>query len=153
MEPWMWKQMLWTVGFLGITYVPLQCVVLWKCRGAARVAAALPLLFMVPMIIAGLQPSAYHSGSLYGMFFICPYLPAMIYLVAVSSVGPRVPKVCPHCGHTTRIKSFKMTRSTTLCANCGEDLLENSATKPESSPEPSTNHRSSIPGVINERQT
>jgi hypothetical protein len=87
--------MLWTVGFLGITYVPLQCVVLWKCRGAARVAAALPLLFMVPMIIAGLQPSAYHSGSLYGMFFICPYLPAMIYLVAVSSAGPRAPKVCP----------------------------------------------------------
>ena len=84
--------MLWIVGFLGITYVPLQCVVLWKCRGAARVAAALPLLFMVPMIIAGLQPSSYHSGSLYGMFFFCPYLPAMIYLIAVSSVG------FPGCG-------------------------------------------------------
>ena len=95
-------------------------------------AAALPLLFMVPMIIAGLQPSAYHSGSLYGMFFICPYLPAIIYLVAVSSVGPRVPKVCPHCGHTTRIKSFQMTRSTTLCTNCGKDLLENAVSEPGS---------------------
>ena len=134
MEPWMWKQMLWTVGFLGITYVPLQCVVLWKCRGAARLAAAFPLLFMVPMIIAGLQPAAYHSGSLYGMFFICPYLPAMIYLVAVSSLGPRIPKVCPHCGHKARVKSFQMTRSSTLCADCGKHLLENPATKPDSSP-------------------
>ena len=43
MEPWNWKQMLWTVGFLSVTYLPLQCVVLWKSRGATRVAAALPL--------------------------------------------------------------------------------------------------------------
>ncbi len=41
MEPWMWKQMLWTVGFVGITYLPLQCVVLWKCRACdCRAAAA-----------------------------------------------------------------------------------------------------------------
>ena len=85
------------------------------------------------MIIAGLQPAAYHSGSLYGMFFFCPYLPAMIYLVAVSSAGPRVPKVCPHCGHKTQVKSFQMTRPSTLCASCGNDLLVNLATKPESS--------------------
>lgn len=51
MQPSMWKQMLWAVEFLGITYVPLQCVVLWKSRGAACVAAVLPLLFMVPMIV------------------------------------------------------------------------------------------------------
>lgn len=108
-------------------------------------AAALPLLFMVPMIIAGLQPSDYHSGSLYGMFFICPYLPAMIYLVAVSSVGPRIPKVCLHCCHKTRFKSF--------CAKCGNDLLETSNSKTDSSPEPSTNHHNSDSGAINERQT
>ena len=135
MEPWMWKQMLWTVGLLGITYVPLQCVVLWKCRGAARVAAALPLLFMVPMIIAGLQPSAYHSGSLYGMFFICPYLPAMIYLVAVSSAGPRIPKICPHCGHKTRVKSFQMTRPSSRCEGCGKEMLENAISKPGTAPD------------------
>ena len=87
MEPWIWKQMLWTVGFLSATYLPLQCVVLWRSRGATRVAAALPLLVMVPMIVAGLRPDAYRSGSLYGMLFFCPYLPAMIYLVAVSCVG------------------------------------------------------------------
>ena len=153
MEPWMWKQMLWTVGFLGITYVPLQCVVLWKCRGAARLAAAFPLLFMVPMIIAGLQPAAYQSGSLYGMFFICPYLPAMIYLVAVASAGPRVPNICPHCGHKVRVKSFQMTRSSTHCAKCGNDLLVNFAIKPEPASEPFTSHHNSNPGVINERQT
>lgn len=134
MEPWMWKQMLWTVGFLGITYVPLQCVVLWKCRGAARVAAALPLLFMVPMIVAGLQPSAYRSGSLYGMFFFCPYLPAMIYLVAVASVGPRVPKVCPHCGHKPKAKSFRIASSTANCEKCGKDLLENATNEADAAP-------------------
>ncbi len=90
-------------------------------------AAALPLLFMVPMIVAGLQPSAYRSGSLYGMFFFCPYLPAMIYLVAVASVGPRVPKVCPHCGHKPKTKSFRIASSTANCEKCGKDLLERAA--------------------------
>ncbi len=121
MEPWMWKQMLWTVGFLGITYLPVQCVALWQSRGTKRVAAAVPLLFMVPIIIAGLKPSAYRSGSLYGMFFICPYLPTMIYLLAVSSVGPRRSIVCPHCGHQPKTKSFRIASSTKSCELCGKE--------------------------------
>lgn len=45
--------------------------------------AALPLPFMIPIIVAGFQPSAYRDGSLYGMYFYCPYLPAMIYLIGL----------------------------------------------------------------------
>ena len=37
--------------FLVITYLSLQCVAVWKCRGAGRVAAALPLLVMIPTMI------------------------------------------------------------------------------------------------------
>ncbi|MDZ4686111.1 MAG: hypothetical protein SH850_13670 [Planctomycetaceae bacterium] len=134
MEPWMWPQMLWTVGFLCVTYLPLQCVALWKCRGVARVAAALPILVMIPMLYGAVQPLNYDDGSLFGMYFVCPYLPAMIYLVAVSLAGPRLPKVCPHCGHKQRVKSFELTRSTSGCKACGKDLLEHAATGPNSAP-------------------
>lgn len=135
MEPWKWQQLLGTVAFLGITYIPLQCVAIWKCRGIARVAAALPLLVMVPMIIGACRPTAYENGSLFGMFFVCPYLPVMIYLIAVSLAGTRLPKVCPHCGHKRRIKSFQMTNSSTNCENCGRDLLENAPVKSDSAPD------------------
>ncbi len=94
MEAGIWKDMLWTVGFLCVTYLPLQFIALRTCRGAARITAALPLLVMVPMIICGLQPSNFRDGSLYKLGFFCPYLPAMVYLVAVL-VDPRRPKVCP----------------------------------------------------------
>jgi len=134
MEPWMWQQMLWTVGFLCVTYLPLQCVALWKCRGVARVAAALPLLVMIPMLYGALQPLNYHDGSLFGMFFVCPYLPAIIYLVAVSLARPRLSKVCPHCGHKRQATSFRMTRSTTSCEACGIDLLDHAAIRPNSTP-------------------
>ena len=137
MEPWIWKQMLWTVGFLSATYLPLQCVVLWRSRGATRVAAALPLLFMVPMIVAGLRPDAYRSGSLYGMFFFCPYLPAMIYLVAVSCVGPRRPSVCPHCGHKLRVRSFRPVRSADECEKCGQHWSKTVAEQPQATEPPS----------------
>jgi hypothetical protein len=134
MEPWMWKQMLWTLGFVCATYLPVQYLALRKCRGAARGAAALPLLVMVPMIIAGLQPSAYHSGSLYGMLFVCPYLPAMIYLLAMSYVGPRRPSICPHCGNKTQVRSFRMAPSATLCEKCGKELLQPAAADPHATP-------------------
>jgi len=127
MEPWIWKRMLWTVGFLCVTYLPVQFVALRQLRGVSRVAAALPLLFMVPMIYVGLQPATYRDGSLYGMYFICPYLPTMIYLLAVSYTDSRRPNVCPHCGHKARVKSFQMTRSATICEKCGQSVLAKTA--------------------------
>lgn len=127
MEPWKWQQLLWTAGFLSVTYIPLQCVAIWKCRGVARVAAALPLLAMIPMLYGALQPLSYDSGSLFGMYFVCPYLPSMIYLIAVSLIGSRVPNVCPHCGHKRRIKSFQMTGGSPLCENCGKDMQKQAA--------------------------
>ena len=136
MEPWIWERMLWTVGFLCATYLPLQCVVLWKSRGATRVAGALPLLVMVPMIAAGLRPEAYQDGSLFGMYFIFPYLPAMIYLVAVSCVGPRRPSVCPHCGHKPRVRSFRPARTADECEKCGQHWSKTVADQPPSTEPP-----------------
>lgn len=119
MEPWIWNRMLWTVGFLCVTYLPVQFFALWKLRGGRRAMAALPLLFMVPMIVAGLQPAAYRDGSLYGMYFLCPYLPAMVYLLAVS-FDPRRTTVCQHCGHKMRVVSFQRARSVSRCNKCGQ---------------------------------
>ena len=116
----MWNEMLLPAGFLVLTYVPLQCVVLWKCRGAARVAAVLPLLFMVPMLFDSLQPLDFDLGSAWAMYFVCPYLPTMIYLVVFSLVGPRRSKACPHCGHRPRVKSFQIASCKTNCEQCGK---------------------------------
>ena len=79
MDPWTWNETLWALGFLGITYMPLQCVALWKCRGGARVAAALPLFVMSAMLVFDFQPLDYDIGSRTAMYFVCPYLPAMIF--------------------------------------------------------------------------
>lgn len=122
MEPWTTNQILWAGGFLVSTYFPLQCVALWKCRGARRVAAALPLLVVIPTMIGVFLQWNYDLGFPPGMFFLCPYLPAMIYLLAVSYAGPRSPGVCPHCGHKPKAKSFRIASSTATCEQCGKDL-------------------------------
>lgn len=129
MEPWKLQELLWTVAFLGITYIPLQCIAIWKCRGVMRVAAGLPLLVMIPMFVGAVQPLNYDTGSLYGMFFVCPYLPAMLYLIAVSLAGTRLPKICPHCGHKRRIKSFQMTGASAKCEHCGKDMSDSAASE------------------------
>ena len=134
MELWKWQQLLWTAGFLGVTYIPLQIVAIWKCRGVARVAAALPLFVMVPLLVGAVQPVNYDTGSLFGMFCVCPYLPAMIYLSAVSLAGTQLPGICPHCGHKTPVKSFQMTRSSSLCENCGKDFMKDVSATSESAP-------------------
>lgn len=118
MEPWEWNELLWALGFLSITYLPLQAAAIWKCRGGARVAAALPLLVLVPMWFGDSQPLDFHIGSQTATYFVCPYLPAMIYLIVVSLVGTRRANVCPRCGHPVRSKSFQMTRSTSGCEMC-----------------------------------
>ena len=125
MEPW--NEMLWALGFLSITYLPLQGAALWKCRGGARVAAALPLFAMVPMWFGDFQPLDFHLGSRTAMYFVCPYFPAMIYLIVVSLVGTRRQGLCPHCGHKAQTKSFQMTSCSTRCLKCGLDLLASAA--------------------------
>ena len=125
MEPW--SETLWALGFLSITYLPLQVAALWNCRGGARVAAALPLIVMVPMWFGDFQPLDFDLGSRIAMYFVCPYLPAMAYLIVLSFVGIRRPSLCPHCGHKARTKSFQMTSCTTCCPKCGHDLLANPA--------------------------
>ena len=127
MDPWTWNETLWALGFLGITYMPLQCVALWKCRGGARVAAAFPLLVMSAMLVFDFQPLDYDIGSRTAMYFVCPYLPAMIFLIVLSFVSARRPSLCPHCGHQTRAKSFQMTSYNPRCQKCGYDLLANPA--------------------------
>ena len=122
MEPWTSNQILWAGGLLVITYLPLQCVALWKCRGAGRIAAALPLLLMIPTMIGVFLRWDYDLGIPSGMFLLCPYLPAMIYLLAVWYAGPRCPSVCPHCGHKPKAKSFRIASSATNCEKCGKDL-------------------------------
>ncbi len=92
MESWIWSRMLRAMGFLCATYLPLQGFALWKTRGLRRVMAALPLPFMIPIIVAGFQPSAYRDGSLYGMYFYCPYFPAMFYLIGLCLGSPLAPK-------------------------------------------------------------
>lgn len=131
MEPWTSIQILCAAGFLASTYLPVQCVALWKCRGTGRVAAALPLLVMIPTMIVVFLRWDYDLGIPSGMFFLCPYLPAMIYLLAVSYVGPRCSGVCPHCGHKPKAKSFRIASSTTNCEKCGKDLLQNAPANSE----------------------
>jgi hypothetical protein len=118
MEPWIVERMLWNVGFLCATYVPLQVAALWRQRGINRIAAAAPLLFMVPMIIGACSPDAYRDGSLFGMYFFCPYLPAMLYL---SIAALSAPKLCPHCGKLIRRGSFQ--RTPTTCPHCARDTV------------------------------
>ena len=132
MERWTTNQILWAEMFLVITYLSLQCVAVWKCRGAGRVAAALPLLVMIPTMIGVFLQWGFDLGISSGTLFLCPYLPAMIYLLAVSFAGPRSPVVCPHCGHKPKAKSFRIASSTANCEKCGKDCVENAATMPDS---------------------
>ncbi|MBC8872530.1 MAG: hypothetical protein H8E44_24110 [Planctomycetes bacterium] len=77
-----------TMGFMLITYVPLQvaAVVMMK-RLLWRIAAALPLIPMLPVIYVGFNLDTYRDGSLYGLAFYFPYAPAMVYLAAILGVG------------------------------------------------------------------
>ena len=116
-----WNDMAMTLIALCATYLPLQAFALWRRRGATRLAAAMPLLVMIPLIIAGLLPSNYEDGSLYKLGFFCPYLPVMIYLVMIL-IDPRRPATCQSCGHTERVTSFQSRRTGKHCRKCGQDL-------------------------------
>jgi hypothetical protein len=115
MEPWIRERMIWNVGFLVLTYVPLQAIALWRQRGANRIAAAVPMLFMVPMIIGASSADAYRDGSLFGMYYYIPYAPAMLYL-AIAALS--APKSCRLCGQPIRRRSFRQTPQ--VCPRCAD---------------------------------
>lgn len=120
------NQMISNVGFLLITYVPLQIAAIWRQQGLSRLAAAAPLLVMVPMITGACYASVYSDGSLFGMYFVCPYLPAMLYLAAAVL---NVPKNCPQCGQPLRRASFQQMPK--LCPQCSQSQLQSSETSHE----------------------
>ena len=82
-------------GFFLLTYGSLQVAALVFCNGWLRAVAALPLIVMVPVIIAGANPNNHGNGSLYGLVIYVPYLPVMIYLAVVLGVGIFVTRGTP----------------------------------------------------------
>ncbi len=70
-------------AFFLLTYGSLQVAAIVCCKRWLRAAAALPLIVTVPIIIVGANPNSHGDGSLYGLVIYFPYLPVMIYLVAI----------------------------------------------------------------------
>lgn len=87
-EAQLWDLMFRTMGFMLVTYVPLQvaAIVIMK-RLPWRIVAALPLIPMLPVIYAGMNRDAYRDGSLYGLVVYFPYAPVMLYLAIVFFGG------------------------------------------------------------------
>lgn len=84
----LWEQVFQISGFLLITYVPLQAAAIWAMkRPMWRIAAGLPVLPMLPVIILGMQPNTHRDGSLYGLLLMMVYGPVMVYLAIVLVVG------------------------------------------------------------------
>lgn len=84
----LWDTMFRTMRFMLVTYAPLQvaAIVMMK-RLPWRIAAALPLIPMLPVIYAGMDRDVYRDGSLYGLVFYFPYAPVMIYLALFFFAG------------------------------------------------------------------
>jgi hypothetical protein len=76
---------------------------------------------MIPMLLGVFLRWDYDLGIPLGTLFACPYLPTMIFLLAVSYAGPRQPMICPHCGHRPRAKSFRIANATAICEKCGKE--------------------------------
>jgi len=69
------------MSFPLITYVPLQvAAILMMQHWSLRIAAAFPLIPMLPVIYTGFDPDSYGNGSLYGVGLYFVYIPAMVYL-------------------------------------------------------------------------
>lgn len=121
MESWIWDRMVRSVGFLLVTYVPLQAFALWRQRRGYRFATAAPLPVMVPMIAGAFTPGAYRDGSLFGMNYIFFYVPSMLYLAGAAI---RPPKLCPKCGRPISRRSFQ--HGPAVCQRC-EDVSRDPA--------------------------
>lgn len=84
----LWEQVFQVMGFLLITYVPLQTATIWAVKHpAAKIAAGLPMVPMLPVIITGIQPNSHRDGSLYGILLLIVFVPAMLYLAVFLFVG------------------------------------------------------------------
>ena len=84
----LWEQVFQVIGFLLITYVPLQAAAIWAVRHPlGRLAAGLPMLAMLPVIISGMQPNTHRDGSLYGILLMIVYVPVMISLAIALFAG------------------------------------------------------------------
>ncbi|MDA1051416.1 MAG: hypothetical protein O3C40_13170 [Planctomycetota bacterium] len=100
-EAHLWAMMYRTMGFMLMTYVPLQvAAILMMKRLPWRIAAALPLIPMLPVIYAGMDRDAYRDGSLYGLVFYFPYAPVMVYLAILIFAG-----LASRAAKTTAIES------------------------------------------------
>lgn len=94
-EAHLWEQVFQVIGFLLVTYVPLQAAAIWAVKHpAARLAAGLPIIPMLPVIITGMQPKTHRNGSLYGILLMMVFVPAMLYLAVflVSGLANRSAK-------------------------------------------------------------
>lgn len=82
-EAHLWTQMIQTMGFLLIVYLPLQIgAILLVRHWLARLAAGLPIVLMLPVMITGFQTKTYADGSLFGLGLIVISVPVMVYLAA-----------------------------------------------------------------------
>jgi hypothetical protein len=76
-----WSDMVRLMTFVFITYVPLQAAAVWAVKHPiARLAALLPIVPMIRVILVGMQPHVYDGGSLYGIMLMFVQVPSMVYL-------------------------------------------------------------------------
>jgi hypothetical protein len=75
-------QMYFTLVPVLVTYIPLQLAAIWAVRHPiTRLAAALPMLKMLPVIIGGTKAYSYQDGSLYGIVL------TMIFTVSMCDLA------------------------------------------------------------------
>ena len=106
-EAHLWEHVFQVIGFLLITYVPLQAAAIWAVKQpAARIAAGLPIIPMLPVIFTGVQPNTHRDGSLYGILLMIVYAPTMLYLAIFLCVG-----LANRASNTTSPKLVEMPES------------------------------------------
>lgn len=87
-EAHLWGQMMKTMGLLIIAYLPLQTgSILIVRHWAARLAAGLPIILMLPMMFNGFQTDTYQDGSLFGIGLLVVTVPVMFYLAVIFFAG------------------------------------------------------------------
>lgn len=80
--------MIQTMGWLLITYLPLQIGAIASVRHwLARLAAGLPIILMLPFVIKGFQPKTYRNDVFFEIGLIVVSVPAMIYLALFVVTG------------------------------------------------------------------
>lgn len=88
-EAYLVSQAYWNAGLVLLVYGAPQAFAIYVQKGVAKkLIAAAPLLFMAPLFVGLCNPNAYRDGSLVGMYFICPGVPALVYVIATLLGGP-----------------------------------------------------------------